>query len=123
LAITGSHRRQARAMNAPPVPGGLAIRRREDGTRLVLALRGELDLGSTPKLERELSAPLSGEYRQITVDLTQLDFIDSRGLVALVRAQKAAESCQKAFLLRRGGRQVQRLFDVTGYGALFTFEE
>lgn len=110
-------------MSDAPTPDGLAVRRREDGTRLVLALCGELDLGSTPILERELSPPLSDEYRHIMVDLTQLDFMDSRGLVALTQAQKAAHSRQKAFSLRRGGRQVQRLFDVTGYGTLFTFEE
>jgi anti-sigma B factor antagonist len=110
-------------MTDAPIPGGLAILRTEDGNRLVLALRGELDLGSTPMLERELSAPFSGEHRHVMVDLTRLDFMDSRGLVALMQAQKAAQSRQEAFSLRRGGSQVQRLFEVTGYSALFTFEE
>jgi anti-anti-sigma factor len=74
-------------------------------------------------LERELSDPLSGEYQQIMVDLTQLEFIDSRGLVALLHAQKVARLRRKAFSLRRGGRQLQRLFEITDYGARFTFEE
>jgi anti-anti-sigma factor len=106
-----------------PVPGVLTIRRTKDGTRLILALCGELDLSSAPILERELDASLSGESRHTSVDLAQLDFMDSRGLNTLSRAQKAAHSLQRAFSLRRGGRQVQRLFDVTGYAAQFTFED
>jgi anti-anti-sigma factor len=106
-----------------PVPGALTIRQTKDDTRLILALCGELDLSSAPILERELSASLSGEYRHTVVDLAQLDFMDSRGLNTLRRAQKTAHSLQKAFSLRRGGRQVQRMFDVTGYGARFTFED
>jgi anti-anti-sigma factor len=110
-------------MSDAPVPGALTIRRTKDGTRLILALCGELDLSSALILERELSAPLSGEYRHIIVDLAQLDFMDSRGLNTLRRAQKTARSRHRAFSLRRGGRQVQRLFDVTGCGARFTFED
>jgi anti-anti-sigma factor len=110
-------------MGDAPIPGALTIRRTEDGTRLTLALCGELDLNSAPILERELSAPQSGEYRDTTVDLARLDFMDSQGLNTLRRAQKSAHSQQRAFSLRRGGRQVQRMFDVTGYGARFTFED
>jgi anti-anti-sigma factor len=110
-------------MSDVPVPGSLAIRRTEDGTRLVLALCGELDLGSTPVLESELSNPVAASYRHIVVDLTQLSFIDSQGLGALMQAQKKAQSRQKAFSLRRGGRQVQRLFEMTGFSTLFTFED
>jgi anti-sigma B factor antagonist len=110
-------------MSAVPVPGSLAIRRTKDGSRLVLVLCGELDLGSAPVLESELSNPVAASYRHIVVDLTQLAFMDSRGLRALVQAHKTAQSSHKAFSLRRGGRQVQRLFDVTGRSALFTFED
>jgi anti-anti-sigma factor len=110
-------------MGDAPVPGVLTIRRTKDGTRLILALCGELDLSSAPIVERELQASLSGEYRHTIVDLAELDFIDSRGLNTLRRAQKTAHSLQRAFSLRRGGRQVKRLFDVTGYGARFTFED
>jgi hypothetical protein len=72
-----------RTMSAVPVPGSLGIRRTKDGPRLVLALCGELDLGSAPVLESELSNPVAASYRHIVVDLTQLAFMDSRGLGAL----------------------------------------
>ena len=104
-------------------PDGLLIRRTNDGTTLVLALDGELDLGSAASLETELSDPLSDGYQHIVIDLTQLSFMDSRGLVTLLTAQNAAQANQKAFTLRRAGQQVQRLFAITGLKNLFTFED
>jgi anti-anti-sigma factor len=104
------------------VPAVLTIRQTKDGTRLIVALWG--DLSAAPILEGELSASLSGdEYRRAIVDLAQLDFMDSRGLNALTRAQQTADSRPRAFSLRRAGRQIQRLFDRTGYGARFTSED
>jgi anti-sigma B factor antagonist len=111
------------AMSDRLVPGTLEIRRSQEGETLVLALRGELDLGSTSVLERELSGSASDDYGHILLDLSQLDFLDSRGLVALMQAQREAEARQKAFSLRPGAFQVQRLFEVTGLSQHFTFED
>lgn len=110
-------------MNDESLLAGLEIRRIEDGTTLILALRGELDLASTRSLESALSDPLSDGFHRIVVDLTGLAFMDSRGLVTLVQAQNAAQSEQKTFALRRGGPQVQRLFELTSLSQAFTFED
>jgi anti-anti-sigma factor len=105
------------------MPGTLEIRRSQDGEKLVLALRGELDLGSASVLEHELAAATSDGCGHILLDLSQLDFLDSRGLVALMRAQQEAQARHKAFSLRAGAFQVQRLFEVTGLNKHFTFED
>ncbi len=110
-------------MNDRLAPGSLSIQRSEQDGTLILALRGELDLGSTPMLETELSDGLSDGARRITIDLGQLEFMDSRGLHALLRAQHAAETNQMSFSLRPGARQVQRLFELTGLAGHFAFEE
>jgi anti-sigma B factor antagonist len=110
-------------MSARLVPGTLEIRRSQDGETLVLALRGELDLGSTSVLERELYDSASERYGHILLDLSQLDFLDSRGLVALMQAQREAEARHKGFSLRPGAFQVQRLFEVTGLSKHFIFED
>jgi anti-anti-sigma factor len=105
------------------LPGSLEIHRSEDGETLVLALRGELDLGSAPILESELSDSASDGFGHILLDLSHLDFLDSRGLAALMQAQRAAEAKHKAFSLRPGALQVQRLFEVTGLMKHFNFED
>lgn len=50
-----------------------------------LNLSGELDLGTVGKLEDAL-APLISEGGTITVQVSDLDFMDSTGLHALVKA-------------------------------------
>jgi anti-anti-sigma factor len=116
-------RSKAIPMSDQLLPGSLEIHRSEDGETLVLALRGELDLSSAPLLASELSNSASDGFHHILLDLSQLDFLDSRGLGALIQAQREAEANHKVFSLRPGALQVQRLFEVTGLIKHFTFED
>ncbi len=55
---------------------------------VVLSLRGELDIASAPLLSRHLrTAQATGPDRMI-IDLSELGFIDSRGLHELLRARQ-----------------------------------
>ena len=58
--------------------------RREDVS--VLAVFGELDVATAPHFRRAVGGVLSGEARLLAVDLTEIDFLDSSGLGALVWA-------------------------------------
>ena len=78
-----------------------------------LALRGELDLASSPTLERELE-PLTASAPQTVLDLRELEFMDSTGLSVLVKAHQRAEEQGKRFGLVNGSQQVQRLLTLTG---------
>ena len=109
-------------MTDQPQRVGLEIRRHQDAATVVLELHGRLGFETTAVLESELSGPLSDGFRHIVVDLSQLGSIDRRGLGALMEAQNAARAEHKAFSLRRGSRQVQRLFELTGLTRQFTFE-
>jgi anti-sigma B factor antagonist len=51
----------------------------------VVYLNGELDLGTVGKLEAEL-APMIAQGGPITLEVSGLDFMDSTGLHALVKA-------------------------------------
>jgi anti-anti-sigma factor len=55
-----------------------------------LNLSGELDMGTVGQLESAL-APLVGEGGAITVQVSDLDFMDSTGLHSLVQAAKSLE--------------------------------
>ncbi|ASU85124.1 hypothetical protein CDO52_22100 [Nocardiopsis gilva YIM 90087] len=71
---------------------------RYDDDRTTLRVRGELDIASMPGLEHS-AAQAEAEHpsRRVTVDLTELDFIDSCGLNALTRMHRR---------LLRGGRSL-----------------
>ena len=69
--------------------GALELTREDDGTVTVLALAGELDLATTPQLERALDA-VDGRGT-IVLDLDDLTFIDSHGLHAIFRRASTHE--------------------------------
>jgi anti-anti-sigma factor len=105
-----------------PVPGGLVVQTSTEDDLTVLTLAGELDLASTPILERELSAVESAGAKRILIDLANVGFMDSTGLQALLRARERATTDQQIQLtLRRGPHQVQRVFELTKTIDAFTF--
>jgi anti-anti-sigma factor len=84
---------------------------KEEGAT-VIAIAGELDLASAPQLEEELERAQS--EGPVTLDLRELEFMDSTGLSILVRAHQAAEASGHRLLLVQGPPQVQRLLSLTG---------
>ncbi len=105
-----------------PLPGQLVVDRSTEGDTSVLALTGELDLASTPVLERELEAAESTGATKILIDLAGVGFMDSTGLQALLRARERAMTVEGVELsLRRGPHQVQRVFELTKTIDAFTF--
>jgi anti-anti-sigma factor len=80
----------------------------------VLELRGELDLAGAPLLQDQLDRVTGGV---LVLDLRKLEFIDSTGLGALVRADQRLRESGGRLVLIRGSRQVQRLLEMTGIDA------
>ena len=91
-----------------------------DQHTLVMALQGELDLGTAAQLSDPLQAAIKGGARSVVVDMTDVTFIDSTGLMVLLNGLRS--------LFREGGRlvlacsnpTVLRLFEITGTDATFT---
>lgn len=105
------------------VPGELVITRSLEGDAMVLSLRGELDLASTPLLERELREAESANPVRLIVDLEALGFIDSSGIHALIRASSRARSNRHHLAFRRGSTQVRRVLEITGLLDSLPFED
>jgi len=57
---------------------------------IVVAVAGELDACSTPRIEEQIRRTLGPEHRRIVLDLTDIAFIDSTGIrmVMLVAARR-----------------------------------
>ncbi len=103
--------------------GRLAIRLVSNPRGVVVTLTGELDLATTPELDRQLAAIDRTQITRLLIDLGGVTFMDSTGLASIIRAHHLAESNGHILLLRRGTSQVQRLFEVTGVGERLTFED
>jgi anti-sigma B factor antagonist len=100
------------------IPELFAVREtRQDGTHRLTPI-GELDLVTTPILERAFDAVLrDDDAEMIVVDLTELSFMDSTGIHLLLRMQAACEDGDRLRVIN-GSRPVQRILDVTGVRAL-----
>jgi anti-sigma B factor antagonist len=106
--------------SAPETLLGISCSR--TGRSIVMVLHGELDLFSRPHLERELKRVERDGLDRMVVDLSGLEFMDGAGMHALLGAQRRATAAGRQFLLRRGPRDVHRLFVLTGVEPLFSFE-
>ncbi len=73
-------------------------------------LSGELDIAST----QGLTEALSGITGSTVVDLSELSFIDSSGVAALVRAQQDLAAEGRSLTLTRPSSAVARVFEILG---------
>ena len=96
------------------------VRDRESAT---VTLAGELDIATVPRVEEAIEATLTGEVKQLTVDLSGLGFVDSSGLrLFIVLDQRAAEQGFELRLLRPDA-QVLTVFQVSGVEENLPFVE
>ncbi len=100
------------------IPEVFSIREEREGGALRLTPVGELDLVTTPILERAFDGVLrDSDAERIVVDLTELSFMDSTGIHLLLRMQAACGDADRLRVIN-GSRSVQRILDVTGVRAL-----
>jgi anti-sigma B factor antagonist len=91
-----------------------AVQTHSTGRAITLALTGELDLVSSPAMERVMDDLSRSDAELIIVDLSGLEFMDSTGLHLLIRVQQRAQEAGRRFALIRGREAGQRLFELTG---------
>ena len=98
----------------------IEVDRSEDGTAVV-ALRGEHESYTAPKLERELENVIA-EGRSVVVDLSNATFLDSSVVAVLLRAREELQAHERKFFLvldDTTGWSVRRLLEVTGLTNVF----
>jgi anti-anti-sigma factor len=95
-----------------------AILERQGGGRVRMLLTGELDLATVPVLEERLCRSRDSELA-VWLDLSRLEFIDSAGVQALIRAMDDASANGWHLRIdRRVARQAMRLFEVLHFERL-----
>jgi len=87
---------------------------------VVIGVSGELDLATSPELERELERSTASAAELLIIDLRKLEFMDSTGLSVLVRAHQKTTQSGKQFAVVKGPQQVQRLLSLTGVAERLT---
>src|SRR5918992_5675758 len=99
------------------MPDPFSVEEHEEAGVKVIAVAGELDIASAPRLCARLDATRTGRRPRLLVDLTDVDFCDSTGLRALLGAasEVRAHGGRFAIVCPPAG-DVARLLEVVGAG-------
>jgi anti-sigma B factor antagonist len=86
-----------------------------DGDRVTVALQGELDMAVTDRLRTaiEQAEDGDGDGKLLVLDMSQLDFIDSTGLEAVLHAARRSAEAGGRLIVSRPSRYVRRLLELT----------
>lgn len=78
------------ATRGPELPGQLTIEVRDELEPAFVAVAGEVDLLTAPRLYAALDEILRADARHFAIDLTETTFMDSAGIHALLHAHQRA---------------------------------
>lgn len=78
-----------------------------------VVVRGEIDMQTAPKLERVLDDLIAKDARLVTIDLEQVDFLDSSGLRVILGASNKLDH-DGQLVLEGASAAVERVLELTG---------
>jgi anti-sigma B factor antagonist len=93
--------------------GRLTIQTKSRGGSYAVVLEGELDISSAQMFESTLADICASAPGEITVDMGRVEFVDSSGFNAILRAKVLCEKHNCEFSLTPAQRPVQRAFETT----------
>jgi anti-sigma B factor antagonist len=110
-------RGEAEGLRRPPVE---AVER-HDGS-VVVRLAGELDLYNSAQVREAIEAAAGESPARLVADLTEVTFVDSTALGALVEAQKGLPEGTR-LVVAAPSSEVRRALDVSGLARHFDVHE
>jgi anti-anti-sigma factor len=91
----------------------LSVERNSDGGVEVVAVSGEIDIASAPRLITGLNDAVGNCELPVIVDLTEVAFMDSTGLALLLNAHRRLARRGKGFAVVCADGPVRRVFTIT----------
>ncbi|MFE0508890.1 ANTAR domain-containing protein [Streptomyces sp. NPDC058964] len=107
---------------AQAVPRALLIGVSAHGGRLLVTLRGDLDISAEKTVRALLREAVGHSMYGVDLDLSGTRFCDCCGLNCFLTARRQALTAGKTVTIRAAGPLVQRLLSVTGTWPLFTLQ-
>ena len=85
----------------------------------VLPLKGEIDLHVSPVVAESLTAMIDKKPERMVIDLSDVTYIDSAGLAALIQAMQKVEAYGGKFLLAGLQETVRSIFEISRLDQVF----
>jgi len=99
-----------------------AVERSDSGDRVIVSVRGDVDLGTVDALSQALEQATRGGG-QVVIDMKDVTFLDSTGVRVLVEAYRSAQRSGGALYVRGARHWVARVLEVTGVARLLTMPD
>jgi anti-sigma B factor antagonist len=93
-----------------------------DDAEMVFVMQGEIDLSTARGIGDAAELALRSGYVSLVLDLTDVTFMDSQGIRALVLADRTMTDAGGRLALRRPAPPVRRVLDLTGMDTIITIE-
>ena len=91
-----------------------------NGELATLVVVGRLDTQTAPELEKELDNVVVG-VKELTFDMSGLEYISSAGLRVILKAQKIMNT-KGSMKLTNVNDTIMEVFDITGFLDILTIE-
>lgn len=92
---------------------------RRENTGAVLVMEGALDVSTSPQAEEALRAFHAEHGPDVILDLSRLNFIDSKGVGTLLTGAKLARHAKGQLYLDRPSEPVRRILELCHLNSLF----
>lgn len=97
----------------------MEIKKTTTGETIELLLDGRLDITFQETLETEITAAFNENPKKIVVNCEGLTFISSAGLRVFMKAHKLSASTGVELYIAKLNETTKKIFDITGYLAIF----
>lgn len=101
----------------------LTLTTREADGKIVVAVGGEIDVYTAPKLRDKISELVATGAYDIVVDMHEVEFLDSTGLGVLVGGLKKVRAHDGSLRLVCNQDRLLRIFRITGLAKVFVIHE
>ena len=101
----------------------LTLSTREVGGRTIVAVGGEIDVYTAPKLRDTITELVASGAYQLVIDMTAVEFLDSTGLGVLVGGLKKVRANDGSLELICNSDRLVKIFKITGLAKVFVIHE
>ncbi|MFS3127318.1 anti-sigma factor antagonist [Nocardioides sp. Bht2] len=97
----------------------LSLKIREQGGATIVAVAGEIDVYTAPKLRDQITDLVGGGQYRLIIDMEAVEFLDSTGLGVLVGGLKKVRAHDGSLELVCTQERLLKIFRITGLAKVF----
>ena len=97
----------------------LSLQTREVDSRTIVAVGGEIDVYTAPKLRDKITELVANGDYNLVIDMEKVDFLDSTGLGVIVGGLKKVRAHDGSMRLICNQERLLKIFRITGLAKVF----